>query len=142
MDIKEQITNMIIEKEWGFAELLQLNEVSEKMADGLFNTLPPQDIINLIWDWEIEPEKTFGSLYREVAISCLVKQVKKQFQTHFEAAKVSFGETPKPKPVQVKAEKPSSLKTPKGTVKKTSTTKKTSKKTNDGIRAIKGVERL
>ena len=88
MNIEEYIMN----KEWKFAELLQLAETSKKVAEELYEEMAVVDMINNLWSKRIEVDNgmSFGQLYKNLAMEYLTQEVMDAFKKYFESATVSF----------------------------------------------------
>ena len=91
MNIEEYIMN----KEWKFAELLQLTETSRRVAEELYEEMEVVDVINNLWGRQIDAEAiheraSFGQLYKHMAMEYLTQEVMDAFKKYFESATVSF----------------------------------------------------
>ena len=89
------IEKYIMDKDWKFSELLQLTETSRRVAEELYDEISIQDMINNLWDKQIDAEAiheraSFGQLYKHMTMEYLTQEVMDAFKKYFESATVSF----------------------------------------------------
>ena len=113
--VKDKIEKRIEETDWKFSELLQLKEVSENVAQELYDGLTYGEKLSLIWEEKITADcEFFGSVFEKLVKAQLSEKVMEAFQLKFEDAKVKFqpneleeiveAELPPPPLVKEKAE--------------------------------------
>ena len=103
----DKIQEKINKKDWKFHELLKLKDVAKTVAEELYHELDLNDQLEMIWGIQIDKEKTFGSLFKQLVIDSLEEKVMIAFQEKFESATVNF-DNEKSLPL-VPVEKPASL---------------------------------
>ena len=103
----DKIQEKINKKDWKFHELLKLKDVAKTVAEELYHELDLNDQLEMIWGIQIDKEKTFGSLFKQLVIDSLEEKVMIAFQEKFESATVNF-DNEKSQPL-VPVEKPASL---------------------------------
>ena len=129
MNIEDYIKNT----DWKFADLLQLEKTSKRVANEIYNNTNHADMLQELWEETVPHQEdgiSFGSLYLEMSMGVLTKKVMAAFQKHFESATVSFEGA---KEETVKPPKPPSL--PESINKKLTENK-------DGTNLPPGVERI
>mgnify|MGYP003154280478 CR=1 FL=1 len=71
--------------------MLQLTETSRRVAEELYNEITINDMINNLWGKEVHSDgKSFGQLYKDLAMEYLTNEVMEAFKKYFESATVSF----------------------------------------------------
>ena len=92
--VNEKIEKRIEETDWKFSELLQLKQVSENVAQEVYEGLTYAEKLSLVWEEKITADgEFFGSVFEKLVKKELCVKVMDAFKIKFEDAKVKFAST-------------------------------------------------